>query len=110
EQAIASYDQATKIKPDYHQAWYNRGIALFNLGRLEQAIASYDQATKIKPDYHDAWYNKACCYGLQANVDLAIENLQQAINLNPGWRERAKTDTDFDNIREDLRFQDLISN
>jgi tetratricopeptide (TPR) repeat protein len=28
EAAIASYDQALKIKPDYHEAWYNRGNAL----------------------------------------------------------------------------------
>ncbi|MEH1798955.1 MAG: tetratricopeptide repeat protein, partial [Nostoc sp.] len=56
--AIASYDQALKFKPDYHQAWYNRGYALRNLGRTEEAIASYDQALKFKPDYHQAWYNR----------------------------------------------------
>jgi Flp pilus assembly protein TadD len=34
-------DRALEIKPDYHEAWNNRGIALDNLGRLEEAIASY---------------------------------------------------------------------
>ena len=38
EAAISSFDQALKIKPDYHQAWNNRGIALSDLGRLEEAI------------------------------------------------------------------------
>ena len=28
EEAIASYDRAVAIKPDFHQAWNNRGIAL----------------------------------------------------------------------------------
>jgi superkiller protein 3 len=47
---------------------------------------------------------------LQGNVDIAIENLQQAINLNPDkYREMAKTESDFDSIREDGRFQALIS-
>jgi tetratricopeptide (TPR) repeat protein len=50
--AIASYDEAVKIKPDYHQAWYNRGNALRNLGQFEEAVASYDEAMKIKPDDH----------------------------------------------------------
>ncbi|MDZ8227672.1 tetratricopeptide repeat protein [Nostoc sp. ChiVER01] len=109
EEAIASYDKALKIKPDYHDAWYNRGIVLFNLRRLEKAIASYDKALEIKPDYHDACYNKAYCYSLLGNIDLAIDNLQQAINLNPEYRETAKTDLNFGNIREDQRFQDLIS-
>lgn len=58
EIAIASYDEALKIKPDYYQAWYNRGIALGNLGRYEAAIASYEEALKIKPDFHEAWNNR----------------------------------------------------
>ncbi|MEH2003553.1 MAG: tetratricopeptide repeat protein, partial [Nostoc sp.] len=32
EEAIASYDQALKFQPDDHEAWNNRGNALFNLG------------------------------------------------------------------------------
>jgi Flp pilus assembly protein TadD len=109
EQAVASYDKVLEIKPDDHIAWNNWGIALFNLGRYEQAIASYDKALEIQPDYHLAWYNKACCYALQGNIEQALENLQQAINLSPDeYREMAKTDTDFDNIRYDERFQALI--
>jgi tetratricopeptide (TPR) repeat protein len=47
-----------KIKPDYHYAWYNRGIALFNLGRNEEAISSYDNVLKINPDYYEALDNR----------------------------------------------------
>jgi tetratricopeptide (TPR) repeat protein len=85
------------------------GNALENLGRNEEAIASYDKALEIKPDKHEAWYNKACSYALQGNIEQALENLQQAINLSPDkYREMAKTDSDFDNIRKDERFQALI--
>ncbi|MCC3413410.1 MULTISPECIES: tetratricopeptide repeat protein [unclassified Microcoleus] len=109
EDAIASYDKALEIKPDYHEAWNNRGIALRNLGRLEDAIASYDKALEFKPDDTSAFYNKACCYALHSQIDQAIQNLQQAINLNPDeWREMAKTDSDFDSMRSDVRFQALI--
>ncbi len=109
EEAIASYDQALKFKPDLHKAWYNRGNALSDLGRIEEAIASYDQALKFQPDDTSAFYNKACCYALQGHVEQAIENLQQAINLSPDkYREMAKTDSDFDSIREDKRFEELI--
>ncbi len=54
EEAIASYDEALKFKPDYNRAWNNRGIALGNLGRFEEAIASNNQALKFKPDDHEA--------------------------------------------------------
>ncbi|MDJ0536648.1 MAG: tetratricopeptide repeat protein, partial [Xenococcaceae cyanobacterium MO_207.B15] len=44
EEAVASYDQALKLQPDYPDAWNNRGNALWKLGRYEEAVASYDQA------------------------------------------------------------------
>ncbi|MEH2163030.1 MAG: tetratricopeptide repeat protein [Nostoc sp.] len=109
EEAIASYDQALKFKPEYHEAWYGRGVALGNLVRNEEAIASYDQALNFKPDFHEAWYNKACSYALQGNIEQLVENLQQAIKLSADkYREMAKTDSDFDSIWEDERFQALI--
>jgi len=109
EEAIASYDKALEVKPDKHEAWDNRGYALSKLGRYQEALSSHDKALQLQPDYVNAFYNKACCYALQGNVDLAIENLQQAIKLNPEkYREMAKTDSDFDSLREDARFQKLI--
>ncbi|BDA65900.1 hypothetical protein CAL7716_000660 [Calothrix sp. PCC 7716] len=42
EEAIASYDKAVEIKPDFYEAWNNRGNALRNLERFEEAIISYD--------------------------------------------------------------------
>ena len=110
EEAISSYDKAVEFKPDKHQAWYNRGISLDNLGRYEEAISSYDKAVEFKPDDHQAWYNKSCIYALQSNIEQAIENLQIAINLHPEKvREWTKTNSDFDAIREDERFQALLT-
>jgi tetratricopeptide (TPR) repeat protein len=109
EEAIASYDRVIEFKLDSHEAWNNRGNALKKLGRYEEALISFDKALEIKPDLQQAWYNKAACYALQGNVEQALENLQQAINLNPDtYRELPKTDSDFDSIREDDRFQALI--
>ncbi len=109
EEAIASYDKALEIKPDYQEAWNNRGGALFNLGYLDEALASFDKALDFKPDDAKVFYNNALCYALQGNVEQALENLQQAINLSPEkYREMANTDSDFDSIREDERFQALI--
>ncbi|AVH70043.1 tetratricopeptide repeat protein [Nostoc sp. 'Lobaria pulmonaria (5183) cyanobiont'] len=109
EEAIESYNQALEFKLDYHQTLNNRGIALRKLGRNKEAIASYDKALEIKPDYSRALYNKACCYALQGNIEQALENLQKAIVISPDqWRKLAKTDSGFDSIREDERFQALI--
>ena len=73
-----------------------------------RAIACLEQVLKLNPDDELAWYNKACAYALQNNLDLAIDSLQKAIALNPKYREMAKEDRDFDNLKEDKRFQTLI--
>jgi protein O-GlcNAc transferase len=58
EEALTSYDRAIAIKPDYAEAYYNRGNALQELKRLEEALASYDRAIEIKPDYAEAYSNR----------------------------------------------------
>ncbi|BAZ38053.1 TPR repeat-containing protein [Calothrix sp. NIES-4101] len=108
-EAIASYDQALKFKPDSHEAWNNRGYALWKLGKLEDAIKSYDKAIEINPEYANAFYNRACAYCILDNINLALQDLQTAINLDAEYREMAKTDTDFDSIRNNAEFEILIN-
>ena len=108
EEAVQSYDQAVAIKPDDHEAWNNRDAVLSVLGHYEKALQSYDRVLQIQPGFADAYYGKACCYCLQEKIDLAIETLQQAITLDSDYQEMAKTDSDFDRIRNDDRFRSLI--
>jgi tetratricopeptide (TPR) repeat protein len=107
EEAIISFDHAIEIKPSYLE-WLLRGHALYNLGHYEEAITSYNEAIEIQSGYADAYYGKACCYALQGKVEETIENLQQVVSLNPNeGREMVKTNSAFDNIRTNQRFQAL---
>ena len=110
KEAVASFNKAIKVKPDFETGWYwnNRGLALFALGHKEEAIASYDKALQIQPNFATAYYNKACYYSTRKNINLAISTLKQAINLDSKYREMAKTDSDFDGIRQDDRFRSLL--
>jgi tetratricopeptide (TPR) repeat protein len=56
--ALSFIESAINIKPDFHEVWTNKGLTLFNLGRLDEALKAYNKAIDIKPDYHEAWYNK----------------------------------------------------
>ena len=57
DDAIDSYKQALKIKPDYAEAYYNMGNALTDKDDPEAAIDSYKQALKIKPNYAESYKN-----------------------------------------------------
>jgi tetratricopeptide (TPR) repeat protein len=109
EEALESYDIALKYKPDFPEAWINRSNALNKLGCHKEAIASCKEALAYKPDHPQAWFNIACSQSRLGEIDQAIASLQKAIEINPKFREDAKTDSDFDAIRQDDRFQQLLT-
>jgi tetratricopeptide (TPR) repeat protein len=109
QKAIKSFDRALAIQPNHYKAWLNRGIAWEKLEHYEDALISYNRAGDLQPNDPTIWYNKARCLILQNNVEAAIENLQQAISLCPEtYLQMIKTQSDFDNIRSDERFQALL--
>jgi tetratricopeptide (TPR) repeat protein len=64
-----------------HEAWNNRGLALWNLGRYEEAIASYDKAVEIKPDKHEAWYNRGLALGNLGRYEQAVASHERALKI-----------------------------
>jgi protein O-GlcNAc transferase len=49
QDALAAYDQALALKPDYAEAQNNRGEALQQLKRHEEALAAFDRAMPAQP-------------------------------------------------------------
>jgi len=52
-----SYNRAIELKPDYAEAYSNRGVVFQNSGQLEEAMENYNQAIQIQPDYAKAHWN-----------------------------------------------------
>ena len=48
--AVADYDKAIQLKPDYAKAYHNRGYTKVTLGQYSAAIADFDKAIQLKPD------------------------------------------------------------
>ena len=71
-EALASYDRAIALKPDYAEAHNNRGNALRDLKRPEEALASYDRAIALKPDFAcGAQQSRQCAEGPEASCGSA---------------------------------------
>ncbi len=83
EEAIASNDEAIKIKPDFYQAWYNQGTALGKLGRFYDAIASFNLVRKIKPDVYQARNNRGLALANLGRYEEAIASYDKAIEIKP---------------------------
>ena len=88
EEAIAAYDQAIRLKPDYAEAYSNRGNTKGDhLGRHEDAIADYNQAIYLKPDLAEAYNNRGLVKSELGRHEAAIADYDEAIRLKPDLAE-----------------------
>ncbi|NES00302.1 MAG: tetratricopeptide repeat protein, partial [Symploca sp. SIO1B1] len=111
EQAIAVIDQVINLKSQKVLYTANRGIILARSGRYTEALTDCNQAIKQYPKHVVGYYGKACCYVLQGEIEPALNNLQRAIDIAPRFsRIEAKHNPDFDSIRDEPRFRELMDN
>lgn len=109
EEAIEKLQKAVEINPKYGGAYSNWGVALVKLGRNKEAIEKFQKAVEINPNFSEAYVVLAMLNTILNQKDEAIKNLKKAIELDPKNKEKAKTDKDFDNLRNDPEFKKLIS-
>jgi tetratricopeptide (TPR) repeat protein len=80
----------------------NRGMAHYREQRYEEAAAAFEEGIDAVPDFPGLHYNAACMRALTGEAQLALEHLRRAIELRPRFAELAKSDSDFDGIREQV--------
>jgi tetratricopeptide (TPR) repeat protein len=56
DEAVAAYNKAIALRPDYALAHHNLGIALAEQKKLDGAVAAYNKAIALQPD-HALAYN-----------------------------------------------------
>ena len=122
KKAIEYLDRAIELKPDDYEALNNMGVSYSKMGKYDDAIEYHKKALSIKPDYYNATYNLACVHSLkygQANekdpsnpseedLNKALEFLKNASEGDRKFRDMAKTDKDFEVIRDNPRFKEII--
>lgn len=83
-------------------------LAHFANGEYEQAQALLTALLEEDPDDPTVLYNLACAESLLGRSDDAVGHLQRSVRLDASFRELAKSDTDFDAVRDDPRFVELV--
>ena len=83
--ALFAYDEAIRLRPDYPEAYNNRGNAKQDLGRNGDAIADYDEAIRLRPDLPEAYYNRGAAKQDLGRHGDAIADYDEAIRLRPDY-------------------------
>lgn len=81
---------------------------LYEAGRYAEAADRGRELIEEYPAQGDLYYNVACCESLAGRPADAVDHLRRAIGLWEGCREMAEQDSDFDPIRDEPAFTELI--
>lgn len=99
---------AAAPEPQNAEERYYRGVVELNLGRYDDAVRLLTAAMQDHPTSPDYLYARASAYSMKGNPEAAVGDLRQAIQFNPRLRFQAVNDPDFEPIREEPAFIDII--
>ena len=54
------------------------------------------------------FYNLACCESLAGRTADAVDHLRRAVDMSEQFRAYARDDSDFDPVRDQPAFEELI--
>jgi tetratricopeptide (TPR) repeat protein len=81
---------------------------LYQSGDYAEAADRGRELVEAHPEYPGPLYNLACCESLAGRKEEAIEHLRQAIERADRFRALAAEDSDFNPIRDEPAFKELV--
>ncbi|MEA5513186.1 tetratricopeptide repeat protein [Nodularia sp. UHCC 0506] len=87
QDALAAYQKAVNISPDFVPGWSGQGKTLSELKKYEEALTAYDQAIQIQPDYVEAWRGRGFVLQNLKRYPEAIASFNKALQLDDNYPE-----------------------
>ena len=94
--SVSPWEAAADAYPHWRQGDHAKAVEI-----LRSVVAEH-------PDAGIVLYNLACAETLLGEHGAALEHLAHAIELEERFREYARTDEDFDAVRERLEFREIV--
>jgi tetratricopeptide (TPR) repeat protein len=86
-EALADFDAALALRPDFEDARHGRGVCLLGLERLEEALVVFDAVLRTRPDDVEAWLNRGVTLQLTRRLEEAVQSFERAGELRPDFGE-----------------------
>jgi len=87
KEAVAQFEKAVGLKPDFAAARANLGGALAKAGRLDEALVQLRKALESDPGYAPAHCHLGLVLSQRGDAEGAIREWQSALDLDPKYAE-----------------------
>ena len=87
DEALAQFQKAVAIKPDFLDGQDNLGVAMMQMGRVDDAIGQFRKVLDLKPDYADACNSLGVALLQKNQIDEAIPYLEKALRLKTNYAD-----------------------
>jgi len=87
DEAMAHFQKALAIRPEYPGAYNNLGTAQVQKGQINEAIEDFQKALQLDPNYAEACNNMGSALMQKGKVDEAMTHFQKALEINPDYAE-----------------------
>lgn len=101
EEALENHNHALDLRPNDPYLLNNRGVTLSKLGRHPEALQDMDRAVALRPNHPTILVGRAGTHSLMGHFAEALRDLEAAIRGDKELRNEARTDTDFEKLRND---------
>jgi len=83
KEALAAFEQAIRLDPNYTNAYNGKGSILYYLDRYEEALAAFEQAIRLDPNNTISYTDKGSILYYLNRYGEALTAYEQAIRLDP---------------------------
>jgi tetratricopeptide (TPR) repeat protein len=83
DDAIATFSEVIRRKPDFAEGWNKRATALFLAGELRRSLADCDEVMKRNPLHFGALAGYGQIYFQLGQYEKAIDYWKRALQVNP---------------------------
>ena len=82
-EAIKTFSEVIRRKPDFAEGWNKRATAYFLAGAHERSLADCDEVLKRNPSHFGALSGAGQIHFAQENYELALVWFRRALEVNP---------------------------
>ncbi len=98
-----------ELNPRDSGIWINLAYIRRRTQSLDAAVDTLQRAFDANPSDALAHYNMACYRAMQQRQTEALDLLRNAVHLDPKLKALARTEPDFEGLRESPEFQNLLN-